>query len=367
MSATVLSPPNPTSVHFNCQSCDSTLEVPKEYLGVSGPCPYCGKVATAPTMQEWLAMTQAPVIPAPLPARISTENRPLDPRTKRRPKPKFRRSARQKVDGTGPSLQQILGWATMGLVLVAGGLAISVIRYTEPINPPRQFNVPKDLTEQVMREKERVELVRASFINQSVKEANQFLAGGTAESCPFLMFSPAGQRPKFEGNLFPDLKPTDLVASACTRKPGTEEFLVTVEPKDGRGPVLLVEQQAGKPLLHADAFQQQVDDTLNTFLDAKGDATVVAYVLARNSQTQFPLTELRGWPKLDIQNAFPSANARDFIACAGPGTEAAEAVNKRRESTHWTRAVMEFRWAKSPNGNRFIQLIRVIPNAWGKY
>ena len=137
------------------------------------------------------------------------------------------------------------------------------------------------------------------------------------------MFSASGQVADFPQSSFSDLKREDLRATTCVRIPGSGDFLITVEPTDERGPVFIVQQQQGKQLLHVDALAQQSGDTLNTFLNAPGEASIVAYVLAMPSQTQLPVEGLEGWSKVDISPAFPGNNPRRFVASARPDGAAA--------------------------------------------
>ena len=51
-------PPNPPAIdriRFACGSCGASLEVPAALAGVQGPCPLCGKVAKAPTLENSVA------------------------------------------------------------------------------------------------------------------------------------------------------------------------------------------------------------------------------------------------------------------------------------------------------------------------
>ena len=405
MSTTDSTATYPPAIEFDCQACSSTLEVPFAALGVSGPCPYCGGTATAPSLEQWRRLQGMDVRPAPKPYEplrtpkrkrrptppITQELHVLedvwekapgaekminpDPRSKERVegrlasiRERFRRTRIARVDDSGPSLQQILGWSTVGLSIFALGFGAAVVFYSVPLKaPPQHYEMPVDLTVQVLQEKVRQEKLRSQAMNEAQDAVAQFLHSGSAQGGKLQMFSPVGKPADFEPNLFPDLKRDNVIASSCTRITGSEDFLVTVEPQDERGPVFILQQQQGKLLLHADALTQQAGDTLNAFLNASGDASVVAYVLARPSQTQLPINGLEEWSKLDISPAFPSNQPRAFLASANPDGAAAEAIQNRVGTLHFTKAVAEFKWSKTNEGKRFIEVVRIIPNAWGKF
>jgi hypothetical protein len=369
----------PETVQFDCQSCQSTLEVPAAYFGATGPCPYCGGTATAPTLNEWAArQSTAKTATAPEVRRPrNVPDAPADPLGSSRDhrshlqklRDRLRRNKAPRFDATSLSLPQILGWGTMLLALAAGILVFLVARYSEPLRPPpRVITLPSDLTNQVIAQKSRLESERTAVMERARELVANFLEKGSAGAEP-LGFATFGSQPAvFAPKLFADITLESLATTQCVRKPGTEDFLITVEPKDGRGPVLLVEQKGTALTLHADAFSQQIDDTLNTFLDAPGEASTLAYVLARPSLTKHPLNELAAWPKLDIQFAFPNENPRQFIACAAPQSEVAALIQQRKDTAHWSRAILEFRWSQSPqSGKRFIEIIRVIQHPWGKF
>ncbi len=155
--------------------------------------------------------------------------------------------------------------------------------------------------------------------------------------------------------------------SAVSRKPGTEEFVTTVEPSDGRGPVFVVEQHGEESWIHADALMQQVDDKLNAFLKSTMSQPLLAYVLARPFRGQYPNRDLESWPKLDIMPPFPTSELKAFVACARPGTAVAKAISKRDPSYQWSRAVVELRWSRTPDGREFIEIADLVPNSWARF
>jgi hypothetical protein len=225
--------------------------------------------------------------------------------------------------------------------------------------------MPVDLTVKVMQEKLHQEKLRATAISTAQDAVAQFLHTGSTQGGSLEMYTVSGKAAEFTSNLFPDLKQEDLAATTCTRIPNTTDYLVVIEPKDERGPVLIVQQQAGKMLLHADALTQQADDTINQFLQSEDESTLVAYVLARPSQKEMP--GLEDWPKLEILHPFPCDKPLNFVASAKPETETAAAIEARAGTTHPVKAVAEFKMSKTAAGKRFVELVRIIPNAWGKF
>lgn len=387
----------PEAIEFDCQTCTSTLEVPFSFLGASGPCPYCGGDARAPTFEEWEQQQFPSSIPAEVLQRTKVRKRvpkPVepavppstealatekmlnpDPNSRQRIegrlakiRERFRRTRLPRIDDSGPSLPQLLGWGTVGLALVATGFGLAVAFYSVPLKAaPKTFNVPMDLTAQVVQEKARQEKLRSQAMNEAQDAVAQFLHSGSAQGGKLSMLSLSGRPAEFSGNIFPDLKRENLAATSCTRVSGSEDYLIIVEPTDERGPVFIVQQEQGKLLLHADALTQQANDALNAFLSAPGEASLVAYVLARPSQTQLPVAGLETWPKVDITPSFPSDHPRAFVASAQPDSATAEAIVNRAGTLHFNKAVAEFKWSKTTQGKRFIELVRVIPSAWGRF
>ncbi len=389
MSHAVTHATSTTTIEFDCQSCASTLEVPLSYLGVRGPCPYCGGEATAPTMDAWIAgldggpamelktrrvtkKKRPPTAAPPQPQSGMLNSDPLSPDRMeshlQRIKDRFRRTRIPRIDDSGPSLPQLLGWATVALTLVATGFGLAVAFYTVPLKPPpRQIAVPLDLTVQVAMEKQHQAKLQAQAQHDALDAVAQFFHSGSNTGGQLGMYSASGKTESLEANLFPAVERDLLTASSCTRRPGTTEYLVTVEPADQRGPVFIVEQQQGKLLLHADALKQQAQDTLNAFLSTPGEASIIAYVMAQPSHTQLPITGLDTWPKLDIIPPFPCDSPHEFIASAHPESAPATAILDRVTTQHYTKMVGEFKWSKNAQGHRFVELVRIIPNAWAKF
>jgi hypothetical protein len=393
----------PAAIEFDCQSCASTLEVPFSYLGASGPCPYCDGTATAPSLAEWEAhhprssqpqgeasadgemraprrkrrpkaaslAEAAPPVPSPETERMLNP----DPRSQQRVegrmasiKEKFLRARMPRMDDSGPSLPQILGWSTVALALVATGFGLAVAFYTVPLKAsPHQYDMPVNLTEQVIMQKARQEKLRAQAMSDAQDAVSQFLYSGSSEGGKLSMLSHQERPKSLSGNIFPDLKREDLFASTCIRLPGSEDYLVTVEPANEQGPIFIVQQDQGKLMLHADALTQQAGDTVNAFLNATGDASLVAYVLASPSLQQAQIEGLNAWPKMAVCPAFPCSQQRSFVACAQPDSSAAESLATRAGTTHFNKTVAEFKWSKTTQGKRFIELVRIIPNAWAKF
>lgn len=356
-------------MHFPCPACGSTLEVPPEYLGASGPCPHCRQIVNAPTYEALQGSPMPP--PRELPPRPEAPAPvlPQKPRSRaERIRDRLRKTRLPRVDASGPSLAQLLGWGSVALVLAAGGFAWAVARYTVPVQPPApSIVVPPDLTLKVLAEKQRLEIRREETIQRALSAAESLLQKGSAAEPPLGIFALSGTQHHFEAGLFPDLHAGDLEASACVRKPGTEDFFLTIQPADGGGPVLLLEQQAGEFKLHADAFVQQIDDTLADFLENVGEGQLAAYVTARPSHAQFPLEELLPWTKWDLQTPFPNAKPLAFVACAKPDGALAKLLHQHRENSAWIPLVIKLQWSRTSGDQPFIEMLETVPTAWSKF
>lgn len=66
---------NPELMTFSCAACGITLTVPRSMAGISGPCPSCARVITAPTLNA----SAPPPTPPPLPPQ-APEHDPLGSR-----------------------------------------------------------------------------------------------------------------------------------------------------------------------------------------------------------------------------------------------------------------------------------------------
>lgn len=371
-SAPALTTPEvPDLMQFDCSSCSSTLAIPVEFAGVTGPCPFCQAIITAPTIEAWTEMhfpsPPALVEPAPHnePKRLAIEPRVESDRSKALSRVL---AGGPRLDSSGPNLPQLLGWGSVIITLAAGGFAFAVAKFTEPLKPAlRTISLPIDLTQQVLKEKDRIESMREQSMDRAIQTVGAFLTAGSKGSGAPQFITLHEAIPEFAAGMFPDLKQDGLMASNCVRKPGTEEYLVTVEPKDGRGPVFIVEQQGGAMKIHADALDQQLQERIDAFLTTPGAPSLQAYVFARPSQNRHPLSQLSTWPKLDVQSPFPTEHPKAFIACAEPAGPSAAAINKRGEARHWAKVVMEFKWSKTTEGQDFIEISRVIPNAWSRF
>lgn len=341
-----------------------------EYLGMSGPCPFCGALATAPTRQQWEATHLKPSVPRSKPAEAAKVSMPEAEKERTRSRNPFRRNRLHKLDGTGPSLPQILGWATMGLCLLSIGFAASVAGLSVPINPPqRSIALPKDLTAQALQKKLRLEEAKAVWINQAVGAVTKLAQQGDGKlaNAGLRAFSFASNSEDLPAEALGGLKEKEFQSTFCARKPGAEEFVSFIEPTDGKGPVFMVEQSNRQALLHADALTQQLADGIHKFLESQGDATLTAYVLVKPSQAHLPVESISEWPKLDVKNPFPAGDQRNFVVSAKPETPAAADAIARRDDPQWQRAVMTFRWSSSQDGKRFIEIQAVIPNIWEKF
>lgn len=347
-------------IEFPCSSCGSRLEVPHEFLGARGPCPYCHELVLAPLEAPGAPRPKPEAAVSPLPSQLTRAGRIRE---------RLRQKRIAKIDGSGLGLPQILGWGTLLLTLAAGGFAWAVHHYTVPAKAaPAPVAVPVDLTLRVLAEKHRLEDLRDQAIQQALASAESLVQRGSVGPLPVPMFSLQDNAvPAFEAGLFPELHVSDLHASNSVRKPGTEEFLLTVEPKDGGGPVMVWEQRDGQLQLHAQAFSQQLDETLTAFLETPGQGELTAYVQARPSKVQFPLNELQAWPKWDVQSAFPSAKPLAFIACAEPNGSLAAKLKTHRDTTLWLPLVLHLRWSQSSEGRPFIEMIETVPTAWGRF
>ena len=281
---------------------------------------------------------------------------------------RLRKTRIPRLDASGPSLAQLLGWGSVVLVLAAGGFAWAVARYTVPVQPPAPVMViPPDLTLKVLAEKQRLEVRREQIVLEALGAAENLFQKGSDAEPPLGIFAPSGTQHHFEAGLFPDLHEGDLEASACVRKPGTEDFFLTVQPADGGGPVVLLEQQAGQFQLHADAFVQQIDDTLADFLENVGDGQLIAYVSARPSQAQFPLEELLPWTKWDLQTPFPNAKPLAFVACARPDSALARLLQDHRDNSGWIPLIIKLQWSRTSTDQPFIEMLETVPTAWSKF
>lgn len=58
----------PDTLQFQCGFCRTTLTVPAQMAGVSGPCPSCGQTVTSPAAMQTAQWPQAPAVPQPPPA-----------------------------------------------------------------------------------------------------------------------------------------------------------------------------------------------------------------------------------------------------------------------------------------------------------
>lgn len=341
-----------------------------ESLGLSGPCPFCGAMATAPTRRQWEAAHLEPSAPRSKPTEAAKVTMPGEEKERTRSRNPFRRNRLHKLDGTGPSLPQILGWATMGLFFLSVGFAASVAGFTVSINPPqREISLPKDLTAQALQKKMRLEESKAVWINQAVTAVTKLAQQGDGKlaNAGLKAFSFASTTGDLPAELLSSLKEKEFQCTFCARKPGEMEFFSFIEPTGGSGPVFLVEQSNRTAFLHADALTQQLFDGIHKFLESQGDATLTAYVLVKPSQAQLPVEAVSEWPKLDVKTPFPVGDQRNFVVSAKPETTTAADAIARRDDPQWQRAVMTFRWSATTDGKRFIELQEVLANIWEKF
>lgn len=406
--------PLPDTLRFQCGACESTLEVPQAYAGITGPCPYCGNEITAPSFGGTVQATPAPEprppepvpegrpappVPPPIPRqppvssglqevleRSSFEEGASHPSKHQEEEASFeeegsdeeveaqgssRRSRhkgeRRKIVGLGHWHSRILGWGSIALFLAAGTTAYFCLRYSEPVAPPtKDVPVPKDLTAQVLWQKDRMAERKEKAINQAVECVRKFLASGNAGDTVELLKTVQPAPPKLPHPLFPDIKPEELTSSNAVRKRGSDDFVTTVEPADGRGPIFIVEQDGEVSRIHADALAQQVENKLNAFLTSTVAPPLMAYAMVRPFRGQYPISDLESWPKLDVMPPFPTTEPRAFVACARPGTAVARMITQRDPGYQWSRAVVEIRWSRTPDGREFIEIADVLPNAWAR-
>lgn len=86
---------NPELMTFSCAACGITLTVPRSMAGISGPCPSCARVITAPTLNTSTPPPMAPPLPPqapehdPLGSRLQPTARAMRPPTDGPPKGGF--------------------------------------------------------------------------------------------------------------------------------------------------------------------------------------------------------------------------------------------------------------------------------------
>ncbi|MBP7951200.1 MAG: hypothetical protein KA004_16230 [Verrucomicrobiales bacterium] len=367
MPAATAPPSTGTRLRFQCGACKSLLEVPEQYAGITAPCPHCGSSVTAPAARESPGHSQASPAPAPAiqPPQVP---KPKPAEDLLAPEPPSPTTAVKARIGHGPNLPKILGWASLALAIGAAAFLFAISRYSVPTAPrAKEIVIPRDLTTQVLWQKENMEALKQHAVSQSLDAVRRFLKQEADTGGGTLLHSFAATPPRFEFPLFPDLDPEALATATLARKPGTDEFWTTVEPTDGKGPVFIVEETAGSAKIHADALAQQVDDLWNAFLDHQDSPAVILYASARPFQGQFPLPELEAWTKVDLIPPFPQDVPRAFVACAAPGSKAADDLLRRRPDAGWGRLVLELRWGHTASSKPFIEIIRTIPGAWTKY
>jgi hypothetical protein len=451
-------PPHPPAIdriRFACGSCGASLEVPAALAGVQGPCPLCGKVATAPSLENSVATgdaarllarpplrrdippPMAPVdeirLPAPmirpLPIRDETppaQNLPASPspdsewsipeaapgsaatpsfatafptpdskelisgnvgrnhilqRLPSRERGVFAESA--DVNGhlldtkpPAPSLRRHgwRRWVDIAIVSVFTGLLVATVaalRFTVPMENLKLPGLPENLNELVERETLSQRLREQEAGALACASVNRYLGAGSEQAAASHLLPPpegiaAPAYPPFPGLQVPEWMPV-----MSKRIPFTDRYVITVQPKEEPGPVFVVEETDSGPRLHPGPVTQQCSGLFEKFTATPGEGEATLYVEVcptpaegeRNYRLQRP--DLAPYRFVDVRNAFPSAERREWIFCLQPDGEAArDFAHRVARDPGWRRALVQVRWHQHREAGPWAEVVKFIPGVW---
>lgn len=396
--------------------------MPVALAGVSGPCPCCGGLITAPQANV-VAGNAAALLAKPPPARDlpppmpPVEALPLSPEppgvpnplpvpvrklvaTAPAPSPGPRRESnavlveqhgRGIFDSSTRPETPLLNpappaatlrrtgwrrWMDLGIVSVFTGLSIAsvvTLCYTEPRVDTAVPGLPANLNQLVEEEKRNLELRRAEAAEVARASVRGYLASASEQAAAtHLLPPPDGMNPPpfppFAGTL-----PGTYDVQSTRRIPGTDRFLVTVQPKEQPGPVFVVEETENGPRLQSGPISQQSAGLFAKFLAGMGQGEATLYTEVRPTlpesdgersfRTRYPgLSEFR---LIDVRPAFPeNGQTQNFIACLPPGSEAAKVFAKRAHDPSWRPSLIRFRWERAPVGGPYAEVVAFIPSPW---
>jgi hypothetical protein len=451
-------PPNPPvidRIRFACGSCGSSLEVPAALAGVQGPCPLCGKVATAPTLENSVATGDAarllarpplrreippPMAPVdeirlrapavrPLPIRDETppaQNLPASPppdsewsipaadpesaavpapartfptpdhkepvagnvvrnhilqRLPSRERGVFAETAEVNgqlldVSPPAPALRRHgwRRWLDVGIVSLFTGLllaTVAALRFTVPVEELAVPGLPENLNELVERETQSQRLRELEAGALACAAVNRYLGAGSEQAASsHLLPPPEGiAAPAFPP--FPAAPSAEWETASSKRIPFTDRYVITVQPKAASGPVFIVEETDSGPRLHAGPVTQQSAGLFEKFTATPGEGEATLYVEICSTPDEeedgyrLKRPDLAAYRFVDVRNAFPGAERREWIFCLQPDSEAARTFARRTaRDPRWQRALVQVRWHQHREAGPWAEVVKFIPGVW---
>jgi hypothetical protein len=264
----------------------------------------------------------------------------------------------------GPNLAKILTWGTVALVAFAAAALYFAKKgpwsAAETANPAPVAAAGPSAAKDALDEKQ------TQAVRQAVDVVREFLAKGAPADGGHLIKAVAGDFKPFPHPLFPDLEPSSLFPAKVSRKPSSEDFVTELESPEG--PTFIVEQTDGSSRIQADALVQQMEDTVGNFLEDTSAPPLTCYLLAKPFSASHPDAELDALKKLDLRTPFGN-QPRGFIGLFDEKSLVGLSVSQYAASHHWNSWVnvqLEVQWKRSKNGQTYIEISKILKNAWAK-
>jgi hypothetical protein len=417
---------------FACIHCRAELQVSAALAGVRAPCPQCSHEITAPlraaaaanevtghgasllSRPPLLRARPVPLAPVEEPRRTAVRPVPIEEATPAAPpgRPEntiagpplpspeaavdraesIRRQQRalfpvkergifEDTPGEGPARRKAPSfrrsawkrWLDTAIIAVFTGTvlaAAAALQFTEPRPQAVAPQLPSNLNELVAREMQNAAIRRMEAEELAQASVSRYLSAASEQAAAsYLLPPPEGMSapafPPFAAPL-----PQHWQVQNSRRIPGTDRYLVVVQPKDEpRGPFFVVEQTESGPRLHSGAITQQSAALFQKFQTTPGEGEVTLYAEARPT---YPADErefrrkrpdLGGFLMVDVRSAFP-AEVTPVIACCKPGSEAAQTFARRAHDLDWRPVLVHVRWQRHREAGPFVEITHFIPGTW---
>lgn len=261
----------------------------------------------------------------------------------------------------------------IGIVSVFTGLllaTVAALRFTVPVEYKPAPGLPENLNQLVDRESENQRLRAQEAGEVACAAVNRYLgAASELAAASHLLPPPEGIAPP----AFPPFAapPAEWVPALTRRIPLTDRYLVTVQPKDAvPGPVFLVEQTESGPRLHAGAITQQSAGLFEKFTSAQGEGEATLYVeicpasAVGKDNFHLRMPALAPFRLVDVRNAFPAPERKEWIFCLKPDSDAARLFARRAHDPAWRRALIQVRWQQHREAGPWVELVKFLPTPW---
>jgi len=265
-------------------------------------------------------------------------------------------------------------WVDIGIVSVFTGLllaTVAALRFTVPVKELAVPGLPENLNELVERETQSQRLRELEAGALACAAVNRYLGAGSEQAAAsHLLPPPEGiAAPAFPP--FPAALPAEWEKAASKRIPFTDRYVITVQPKEAPGPVFIVEETDSGPRLHAGPVTQQSAGLFEKFMATPGEGEATLYVETCPTPAEeehgyrLQRPDLAAYRFVDVRNAFPAAERREWIFCLQPDSEAAQAFARRAaRDPRWQRALVQVRWHQHREAGTWAEVVKFIPGVW---